>query len=134
MGSIGSTRLQSIFYSALEVFAMPSKVETFGNVAMEAMACETPVVAYSAGGLADVVAAGETGLVEPEFGSVARLAQMLHWMKDHPAERRAMGVASRRRVIEKFSDRLMACRYLELYHELVPSEKRFPLRPVGSAQ
>jgi glycosyltransferase involved in cell wall biosynthesis len=125
MGSIGSQRLQSIFYSALDVFAMPSKVETFGNVAMEAMACETPVIAYSAGGLADVVAHGETGLVEPEFGNVQALAEMLRWMREHPAERRAMGLAARQRVVQHFSDTLMARRYLDLYHELVPSEKSF---------
>lgn len=125
MGSLGSPRLQSIFYSALDVFAMPSRVETFGNVAMEAMACETPVVAYPAGGLMDVVAAGETGLMDAEIGSVAGIARMLQWMWQHPKERVEMGIASRQRVIEKFCDSLMARRYMELYHEVVPGEKNF---------
>ena len=125
MGSVGSPRLQSLFYSALDVFAMPSQVETFGLVALEAMACETPVVAYPAGGLADVVADGETGLMEKEIGSVAGLAQMLQWMWQHPDERIAMGKAARRRVIQNFSDTLMAQRYKDLYYELVPSEKFF---------
>jgi len=127
MGSIGSPRLQSVFYSALDVFAMPSQVETFGNVAMEAMACETPVAAYPAGGLQDVVADGETGLIERETGSVSGLARILHWMWKHPAERAAMGIAGRQRVIEKFSDSLMARRYTDLYHEMVPAEKSFQL-------
>jgi glycosyltransferase involved in cell wall biosynthesis len=125
MGSIGSPRLQSLFFSALDVFATPSLIETFGNTAMEAMACETPVVAYSAGGLADVVTSGETGLLEHEIGSVDGLVRMLQWMWKHPTERTAMGAAARRRVIENFSDALMARRYTELYHELVPSEKSF---------
>lgn len=128
-GSLSSPRLQSLFYSASDVFAMPSRVETFGNVAMEAMACETPVVAYPAGGLADVVADGETGLMEPEIGSVPGLARMLDWMWKHPTERVAMGAAGRRRVVEKFSDSLMARRYTELYHELVPAEKGFLVQP-----
>jgi glycosyltransferase involved in cell wall biosynthesis len=131
MGSIGSSRLQSIFYSALDVFAMPSRVETFGNVAMEAMACKTPVVAYPAGGLADVVADGETGLIEPETGSVAGLAEKLQWMRQHPKERVEMGIAGRQRVIRNFSDGLMARRYTELYHELVPAEKSF-LKPADA--
>lgn len=129
MGSIGSARLQSVFYSALDVFAMPSKIETFGNVAMEAMACETPVVAYPAGGLADVVAHGETGWIEPEFGNIEGLARLLQRMMDNPAERTAMGVAGRQRVINHFSDTLMAERYLELYRELVPDEPAFAIRP-----
>jgi glycosyltransferase involved in cell wall biosynthesis len=127
MGSFNSSRLQSLFYSALDVFAMPSQIETFGNVAMEAMACETPVVAYPAGGLADVVADGETGLVEREIGSVAGFVRMLDWMKKHPQERVAMGVAGRKRVAQNFSDSLMARRYTSLYHELVPNEKSFVL-------
>jgi len=125
MGSIGSPRLQSLFYSALDVFAMPSQIETFGLVALEAMACETPVVAYPAGGLADVVADGETGLQGSEFGNVSGLVQMLQWMWQNPAERSAMGIAARQRVVQKFSDTLMARRYTDLYHELVPGEKSF---------
>jgi glycosyltransferase involved in cell wall biosynthesis len=130
LGSLNSSRLQSLFYSALDVFAMPSRVETFGNVAMEAMACETPVAAYRAGGLADVVAEGETGLLEPEIGSVAGLARMLDWLWRHPREREAMGKAGRVRVLKHFPDSLMARRYTNLYQELLPAEKSF--RPAGA--
>jgi glycosyltransferase involved in cell wall biosynthesis len=133
LGSLNTPRLQSLYYSALDVFAMPTSVETFGNVAMEAMACETPVVAYPGGGLADVLADGVTGLIEPETGSVPGLARMLQWMWKHPTERAAMGIAARRRVIEKFSDTLMARRYADLYHELVPEEKSFCAPPGGAA-
>jgi glycosyltransferase involved in cell wall biosynthesis len=114
-----------LFYSALDVFAMPSRVETFGNVALEAMACETPVIAYAAGGLSDVVADRETGLLEPEIGSVSGLARMLQWMWQHPEERIGMGMAGRQRVIRNFSDSLMASRYTKLYHELVPMGESF---------
>ena len=133
MGSMGSPRLQSLYYSALDVFAMPTRVETFGLVALEAMACETPVVAYPAGGLADVIADGQTGMMEPEIGSVPGLVRMLDWMWKHPAERIAMGRTARQRVIEKFSDTLMARRYLDLYHELVPEGKSICTPPIGEA-
>lgn len=119
LGTLNSPQLQCLFYSALDVFAMPSRVETFGNVALEAMACETPVVAYAAGGLTDVVADRETGLLEREIGSVPGLARMLQWMWQHPDERRAIGMAARRRVIAHFADDLMARRYSELYRQLL---------------
>lgn len=119
LGALNSPQLQCLFYSALDVFAMPSRVETFGNVAMEAMACETPVVAYAAGGLTDVVEDGKTGLLEPEIGSVSGLTRMLQWMSQHPAERQTMGVAARRRVIDHFTDVAMAQRYSKLYEELL---------------
>jgi glycosyltransferase involved in cell wall biosynthesis len=118
MGCIGSPRFQSLYYSALDVFVMPSLVETFGLVALEAMACGTPVAAYAAGGLADVVADGEDGLMERSVGSVSGLARMLAWMHEHPAECQAMGRMARKAVEEKFSSSLMASRYLDLYRKL----------------
>ena len=125
LGTLNSPQLQCLFYSALDVFAMPSRVETFGNVALEAMACETPVIAYAAGGLTDVVVDRETGLLEPEIGSVSGLARMLQWMWQHPKERIGLGMAGRQRVIRNFSDSLMASRYTKLYHELVPMGESF---------
>jgi glycosyltransferase involved in cell wall biosynthesis len=119
LGILQSPKLQSLFYSAVDVFATPSRAETFGNTAMEAMACETPVVAYAAGGLTDVVEHGKTGLLEPEIGSVSGLTRMLQWMSQHPTERQIMGVAARRRVIDHFTDVAMAGRYSELYEKLL---------------
>jgi glycosyltransferase involved in cell wall biosynthesis len=119
LGTLNTAQLQCLFYSALDVFAMPSRAETFGNTALEAMACETPVIAYAAGGLTDVVVDRETGLLEPEIGSVSGLAHMLQWMRQHPAERQAMGVDARRHVIAHFTDHLMARRYSDLYQELL---------------
>ncbi|MDR5657038.1 glycosyltransferase [Halodesulfurarchaeum sp. HSR-GB] len=49
------------FYSALDVFAFPSPVETQGIVALEATACGTPVVGVNAGALRETIVAGETG-------------------------------------------------------------------------
>ena len=49
------------FYSALDVFAFPSPVETQGLVALEAIACGTPVVGVSSGALVDTIDEGETG-------------------------------------------------------------------------
>jgi glycosyltransferase involved in cell wall biosynthesis len=121
LGSISSPRLQSLFYSACDVFAAPSRIESFGLTALEAMACGTPVVAFNTGGLVDVVADGETGLLETKVGSVAGLHDQFDWMLQHPAERQNMGVAARQRVEKQFTSGLMARRYVKLYNQLLGS-------------
>ncbi len=54
------------YYSAAEVVVMPSHYESFGMVALEAMACGTPVIASEVGGLAFLVQDGETGFTVPD--------------------------------------------------------------------
>jgi glycosyltransferase involved in cell wall biosynthesis len=118
LGILSSPRVQSLFYSALDVFVVPSRIESFGLTALEAMACGTPVVAFRTGGLPEVVADGETGLLEKEIGSASGLAQKLLWLLQHPEERQSMGRAARASVETDFSDELMAKRYMTIYTEL----------------
>jgi glycosyltransferase involved in cell wall biosynthesis len=61
------------FYAAIDVFAMPSRTDSFGIVFLEAWANARPVVAAAAGGVAEVVRDGKTGLLVP-FGDLDRLA------------------------------------------------------------
>jgi D-inositol-3-phosphate glycosyltransferase len=67
------------YYSAADVLVMPSHYESFGMVALEAMACGTPVIASEVGGLAYLVRDGETGFTipaeEPEM-----LCEKLSWL------------------------------------------------------
>ncbi len=68
------------YYSAAEALVMPSHYESFGMVALEAMACGTPVIASQVGGLAYLVKDGETGFVVPDDNPVVlgeRLAQII---------------------------------------------------------
>ncbi|MEN8241447.1 MAG: glycosyltransferase [Chloroflexota bacterium] len=78
------------YYSAADVVVVPSHYESFGMVALEAMACGTPVVASQIGGLAYLVQDGETGFhvrdQDPE-ALAARLVEIL----DDPALHEQMG-------------------------------------------
>ena len=121
LGPLSSPNLQSLFYSAVDAFVTPSRVETFGNTALEAMACGTVVLAYAAGGLSEVIADGQTGMLEPDVGNVAGLVRMLNWIREHPEERASMGRAARQRVERYFSHTLMAERYSQLYQTLLRS-------------
>ena len=80
------------YYAAADVCAVPSLHETFGLVALEAMACGTPVAASRAGGLRQIVREDETGvLCEP--GAPGALADALDALLDDPARARRLGEA-----------------------------------------
>ncbi len=79
LGSRGQETLNR-YYAAADVVVMPSHYESFGMVALEAMACGTPVIATDVGGLAQLIREGETGFLVPGMDSVAlaeRLGQVL---------------------------------------------------------
>jgi glycosyltransferase involved in cell wall biosynthesis len=84
----------SAFLSAADVFALASVREQFGLVLVEAMACETPVIAVNRFGPGEIVIDGETGwLVEPD--DVSGLAGSLLHAIDDPAERARRGARGR---------------------------------------
>jgi D-inositol-3-phosphate glycosyltransferase len=78
------------YYSAAEVLVMPSHYESFGMVALEAMACGTPVVASQVGGLAFLVQDGITGYAVPN-GNPILLADRLQQIILNPDLRRKLG-------------------------------------------
>jgi alpha-maltose-1-phosphate synthase len=120
------------FLTAATVFVCPSIYEPMGIVNLEAMACETAVVATATGGIPEVVADGETGLLvpieqvtdgtgmpsdPPRF--VGDLANRVNAVLADPATAAAFGQAGRRRAVEHFSWPAIASRTMELYRSLV---------------
>jgi len=110
------------------VFACPSVYEPMGIVNLEAMACNAPVVATATGGIPEVVADGETGLLVPieqladgtgtpvDAGRFEEdLADRLNTVLGDEAVARRMGQAGRRRAIEHFSWTTVATRTLDVY-------------------
>lgn len=119
------------FYSHATVFCCPSVYEPFGIINLEAMACETAVVASAVGGIKEVVVPEETGLLVPlalqpgSFDPVdparfsADLAAAINRVARDPALQARFGQAGRRRVEQHFSWDAIAQKTLELYRSLV---------------
>jgi starch synthase len=118
-------------YTHASVFVCPSVYEPFGIINLEAMACQTPVVAAAVGGIPEVVVHGETGLLVPfeamssqdfeprapeQFAS--DLAAAINRLLDDPGTTREMGRKARERVERHFSWSSIALRTLEFYREL----------------
>lgn len=119
-------------YSHAAVFCCPSIYEPFGIINLEAMACETSVVASKVGGMKEVILHDETGLLipleqqkespfeatNPEQFSKDLASGVNELMRD-PERRERMAKAGRERVIEKFSWAEIAQETLDLYKSLV---------------
>ncbi len=110
-------------YSHAAVFVCPSVYEPFGLINLEAMACETAVVASAVGGIPEVVEDGKTGLLVPP-ARPDELAAAIRRLLDDPGLARAMGQAGRRRVEEKFSWASVAERTVHVYAEAAAEFRR----------
>jgi starch synthase len=100
------------------VFAIPSIYEPLGIVNLEAMACGTAVVGSRTGGIPEVVADGETGLLVPP-GEPGPLAVALNALISDPERAAAMGQAGRKRAVAEFGWAAIAAQTAALYAELV---------------
>lgn len=106
------------------VFVCPSIYEPFGLVILEAMACETAVVASRVGGIPEVVVDGETGFLvdyapDDTDGFVNGLAERIERVLSDPALAGRMGKAGRHRVLEHFGWPSVAARTSQLYDALI---------------
>jgi starch synthase len=106
------------------VFVCPSVYEPLGIVNLEAMACETAVVASAIGGIPEVVADGLTGVLVPQLAVPteefeAGLAEAVNTLCAEPARAEAMGRAGRERAVHEFGWDTIAARTVELYRSLL---------------
>lgn len=125
-------------YTHAAIFVCPSVYEPFGIINLEAMACETPVVASAVGGIPEVVEHGETGLlVAPEAVSATDveprhpeqfsrdLAMAVNTLLDDPGLRVSMARKARARVEQHFSWRSIAQQTVDFYEEIA-ARRRVP--------
>jgi len=106
-----------LFYNAADICVIPSHHESFGLVAVEALASGTPVVASRVGGLASIVRDGETGYLVEERSPEA-LAMYLCLLMSEDNIRESMAKAARPSVL-KFDWSSTARRVLSVYRELI---------------
>jgi len=110
------------FLHALDIFALASRSEGFGQVVIEAMAAGKPVVASRIAPLTEIVMDGETGLlVEPE--NPKAFAEAIVWLLTHREAAQHMGRCGQERVRNHFSAEQMAAKTLALYQQVLSARR-----------
>lgn len=124
LGVIGRTQFLGSFpdvqtvLGISDLFLLPSSNESFGLAALEAMACEVPVVASNAGGIPEVVEHGTTGFMAKvgDVDSMADYALQILRQRDVYLQ---MGAAARQSAITRFHPDLIVPQYLEAYRRTI---------------
>jgi D-inositol-3-phosphate glycosyltransferase len=120
VGAVEHERL-SVCYRAADVTVMPSSYESFGLVAVESLACGTPVVATRVGGLTSIVRDGETGLLVPWRDPVLFAERLRTILTDEPM--RARFAARARASVERYGWDHIAEEHLALYSEVLAARR-----------
>ena len=102
---------------------LPSDQESFGLAALEAMACEVPVIASRVGGLPEVVTDGETGYLSP-VGDVDKMAADAARLLTDDKLRLEMGRRARESAISRYRTDVVIPQYIEFYEQVIADDRR----------
>lgn len=105
-----------------DVFLLPSELESFGLAALEAQACEAPVVATRIGGIPEVINDGESGFLS-DVGDVEKMTKdTIHLLKDEEL-RRSFGEKGRELAVQRYSTSKIIPQYIAFYEKVVQKAK-----------
>ncbi|MGI9474229.1 MAG: glycosyltransferase [Rubripirellula sp.] len=122
MGFIASVERMMTIYAASDVFILPSTEDNLPLTCLESLASGTPVLAFEAGGVPDMVRPRETGWLAPN-GDRAALGQQLRYITEHPEEVERFGTTARKVALDEYSRQREAKAYAKLYATLLDASK-----------
>lgn len=106
------------YMAAADFFVLPSRREGFGQVVLEAAACELPTVGTRIYGLTDAIAEGESGILT-QVGDVTALTEAMVLLTSNAAERRRLGEGARTRAERDFSEARLTSELARFYRRLL---------------
>ena len=101
-----------------DVFLLPSELESFGLAALEAQACEVPVVASRVGGIPEVVTDGETGFLS-DVGDTDKMSEDVLKLFSDEKMRRTFGEKARELAIARYSAEKIVPQYVAFYEKIL---------------
>jgi N-acetyl-alpha-D-glucosaminyl L-malate synthase BshA len=119
---VGKQNDMSEFLAVSDVLLLPSELESFGLVALEAMACQVPVIATRVGGIPEVVRDGIDGFLYA-VGDVGSMAEGCRSILGSPGIREQMGKAARDRASHEFCSQSIVMQYEDLYKRITETTR-----------
>ncbi|WP_369410846.1 glycosyltransferase [Desertivirga brevis] len=128
LGTISNDDKLAICYSAADVFLTPSLEDNLPNTVMESLSCGTPVVAFTTGGIPDMVKHQLNGYLA-EYKSSEDFAKGIEWVYQHH-NKESLNERARLTVEENFSEGVIAKSHLKLYKQILGLD--IPFKPILS--
>lgn len=118
LGFLHNDHLKALAFSAADVFANPSRAESFGLVVLESMACGTPCAAFRVGGLPELVRPGSTGSLAAPFDAAQLGAGVAELLGD-TAGLDTMARRCREVAVSEYTLDRQVRRYIDLYRRVI---------------
>lgn len=115
---VGKQANISDYLGVSDLFLLPSELESFGLAALEAQACELPVIATRIGGIPEVVSDGETGYLS-DIGDIDKMTRDALTLLHNDDLRRAFGEKGRELAIDRYSTDKIIPQYISFYEKIV---------------
>lgn len=119
---VGKKSNISDYLGVADIFLLPSELESFGLAALEAQACELPVIATRIGGIPEVVSDGETGFLS-DVGDVVKMADDTIKLVRDADMRHAFGKRGRELAVERYSTEKIIPQYIAFYESVLNKAK-----------
>lgn len=123
LGKISDEKVLALAYAAADVFVASSLQDNLPNTLVEAIACGTPCVAFSVGGIPDVVEHQQNGYLAHPY-QIEDLAQGIAWVLEQPDRHQKLCSRARQKAEQEFSLERQAKRYLTLFDQAVDEYNR----------
>lgn len=117
LGTIKDDEKLAACYAAADAFLIPSLEDNLPYTVMESLACGTPVIAFTTGGIPNMVQHLHNGFLA-DYRSSESLGEGMEWIKNYPVKE-ALRRNARETVMQKFSEKVIAQKHLELYESLI---------------
>lgn len=123
IGYIKDSSYLAELYSSADCVVVPSMVESFGQVAAEALSCCTPVVSFDTSGLRDIVRHRSNGFIADAFSPDSLCEQLLEIIKISEKTRLRMGENGREHILKKFSYAIIKKMYINILQDAITLKK-----------
>ena len=125
LGTISDDEKLVNCYAAADAFLIPSLEDNLPYTVMESLACGTPVIAFTTGGIPDMVKHLCNGYLA-EYRSAESFADGMEWIVNHP-DKEKLQQQARQTVMDKFAEKVIADKHIELYREAL----KLPVQETG---